>query len=164
MDVVVERCAGLDVHQRTVVATVRAPGPSGARVTVTESFATTTRRVCALATWLTAQGVTHVAMESTGVYWRPIYAVLEGTCTVLLVNARQVKHVPGRKTDVRDSAWLAQLLECGLLRGSFIPPPAIRDLRDLTRCTMRSCSRNNCASSTTSRPASPSSTGRSSGA
>jgi transposase len=133
MDIVVARCAGLDVHQRTVVATVRLPGPSGTRTTVTRSFETTTRSVIALSAWLAEHDVTHVAIESTGVYWRPVHAVLESTCTVLLVNARQVKHVPGRKTDVRDSAWLAQLLECGLLRASFIPPPAIRDLRDLTR-------------------------------
>jgi transposase len=87
----------------------------------------------ALTAWLTDAPVTHVAMESTGVYWRPVYAVLEPTMQIALVNARAVKHVPGRKTDVRDSEWLAQLLECGLLKASFIPPPLIRDLRDLTR-------------------------------
>ena len=87
----------------------------------------------ALADWLVAHEVTHVAMESTGVYWRPVYAVLEGLMTVLLVNPRHVKMVPGRKTDVKDCEWLAQLLECGLLRSSFVPPRPIRDLRDLTR-------------------------------
>ena len=133
MDVLLERCAGLDVHKRVVVATVRCPGPRGTRATVTQSFGTTTSSVLALSTWLAEQAVTHVAIESTGVYWRPIHVVLEADFTVLLVNARQVKHVPGRKTDVRDSAWLAQLLECGLLKASFIPPPPIRDLRDLTR-------------------------------
>ena len=133
MDVLLERCAGLDVHKRSVVATVRCPGSTGTRATVTQSFGTTTKSVLALATWLSEHAVTHVAIESTGVYWRPIHAVLEAAFTVLLVNARQVKHVPGRKTDVRDSAWLAQLLECGLLKASFIPPPPIRDLRDLTR-------------------------------
>ena len=98
-----------------------------------KTFATTLRGLGDLAAWLTAHEVTHVAMESTGVYWRPVYAVLEGAVEVLLVNARHVKMLPGRKTDVRDCEWLAQLLECGLLRGSFIPPAAVRDLRDLTR-------------------------------
>ena len=86
-----------------------------------------------MTTWLTGHGITHVAMESTGVYWRPVYAGLEGVVQVLLVNARHVQMVPGRKTDVRDCEWLAQLLECGLLRGSYVPPAAVRDLRDLTR-------------------------------
>ncbi len=87
----------------------------------------------ALRDWLADHGVTRVAMESTGVYWRPVYAVLEPCIELLLVNARHVKHLPGRKTDLKDCEWLAQLLEHGLLRGSFIPPAAIRDLRDLTR-------------------------------
>jgi transposase len=134
MDVVYARCAGLDVHKATVVGCVRVPGPGGqARRKETKTFATTTRGLLELADWLTAHGVTHVAMESTGVYWRPVYAILEGTAELRLVNARHVKMVPGRKTDVRDSEWLAQLLECGLLRGSFVPPKAVRDLRDLTR-------------------------------
>jgi len=133
MDVLVERCAGLDVHKRTVVATARIPGPEGKRVSRTESFATTSTGLRELAAWLMDHRVTHVAMESTGVYWRPVYASLEGSVQVALVNPRAVKHVPGRKTDVQDSEWLAQLLECGLLRASFIPPLAIRDLRDLTR-------------------------------
>lgn len=134
MDVVYARCAGLDVHKATVVGCVRLPGPQReARRGETQTFATTTRGLLALADWLTAHEVTHVAMESTGVYWRPVYAVLEGSTELLLVNARHVKMVPGRKTDVRDCEWLAQLLECGLLRASFVPPPAVRDLRDLTR-------------------------------
>jgi transposase len=134
MDVVYARCAGLDVHKATVVACVRRPGPQpDARHAETQTFATTLRGLAALAAWLTAHEVTHVAMESTGVYWRPVFAVLEGTVQVQLVNARHVKMLPGRKTDVRDCEWLAQLLECGLLRGSFIPPAAVRDLRDLTR-------------------------------
>jgi transposase len=133
MDVVIERCAGLDVHKRTVVATIRTPDGTGKRRSQTQSFVTTTAGLHALKAWLTEAAVSHVAMESTGVYWRPIYAVLEGTLQVWLVNPRAVKHVPGRKTDVRDSEWLAQLLECGLLKASFIPPPLIRDLRDLTR-------------------------------
>ena len=83
--------------------------------------------------WLQAYGVTHVALESTGVYWKPVYYVLEDAFTLLLINMQELKHVPGRKTDVKDSEWLAQLLECGLLRASFVPPPPIRELRDLTR-------------------------------
>jgi transposase len=134
MDVLIERCAGLDVHKRTVVATRRSSGPTGGRVGETRTWSTTTAGLQDLATWLGAAGVTHVAMESTGVYWRPVFAALEGRLEVRLVNPRHVKHVPGRKTDVRDSEWLAQLLECGLLKASFIPPPLIRDLRDLTRC------------------------------
>ena len=134
MDVVYAQCAGLDVHKATVVGCVRVPGPRrGERQGETKTFATTTRGLLALADWLTAHEVTHVAMESTGVYWRPVYAVLEGSAELLLVNARHVKMVPGRKTDVRDCEWRAQLLECGLLRASFVPPPAVRDLRDLTR-------------------------------
>jgi transposase len=133
MDVILERCAGLDVHQATVAATVRSPGPRGERMELCQTFGTTTPDLLTLRDWLLAQGVTHVAMESTGVYWKPVYYVLEEAVTVLLVNAAHVKNVPGRKTDVQDSAWLAQLLECGLLRGSFVPPPAIRELRDLTR-------------------------------
>jgi transposase len=134
MDVVYARCAGLDVHKATVVGCARVPGQQrGERRSETKTFATTTRGLGVLAEWLAAHGVTHVAMESTGVYWRPLYAVLEGAVEVLLVNARHVKMVPGRKTDVRDCEWLAQLLECGLLRGSFVPPQAVRDLRDLTR-------------------------------
>lgn len=134
MDIIHARCAGLDVHKATVVACVRMPGPRpDARHAETKTFATTLHGLKALAAWLTAHEVTHVAMESTGVYWRPVFAVLESSVEVLLVNARHVKMLPGRKTDVRDCEWLAQLLECGLLRGSFIPPAAVRDLRDLTR-------------------------------
>src|SRR5436309_10155414 len=134
MDIVNARCAGLDVHKATVVAGVRVPGPRhGERRGETKTFATTTHGLTELSDWLRAHGVTDVAMESTGVYWRPVYAVLETTVRVVLVNARHMKMVPGRKTDVRDCEWLAQLLECGLLRASFVPPRAVRDLRDLTR-------------------------------
>lgn len=133
MEQVLARCAGLDVHQATVVATVRVPGPEGTRQVVTETFATMTTDLLALRDWLQAYGVTHVAMESTGVYWRPIYYVLEDGVTLLLINMQHLKHVPGRKTDVKDSEWLAQLLECGLLHGSLVPPPPIRELRELTR-------------------------------
>src|SRR3989449_1034082 len=134
MDIVNARCAGLDVHKATVVAGVRLPGPRpGERRSETKTFATTTRGLRELTDWLLAQGVTEVAMESTGVYWRPVYAALEGHVQLVVVNARHVQMVPGRKTDVKDCEWLAQLLECGLLRGSFVPPRAVRDLRDLTR-------------------------------
>lgn len=133
MDPLLDRCAGLDIHQRTVVATVRVPAADGTRASATQTFGTMTVDLLALRDWLQAHRVTHVAMESTGVYWRPVYYVLEDGFTLLLVNMRLLSHVPGRKTDVQDSAWLAQLLECGLLRGSLVPPAALRDLRDLTR-------------------------------
>jgi transposase len=133
MDRILERCAGIDVHQATVMVTVRVPGPGGDRLEVTETFPTTTHGLLTMREWLQAHGVTHAAMESTGVYWKPVYYVLEDGFTLLLVNTQHVQRVPGRKSDVRDSAWLAQLLECGLLRGSFVPPRPIRELRDLTR-------------------------------
>ena len=133
MEVVITRCAGLDVHKATVVATVRIPGDNGRRQIVTATFGTMTPDLLALREWLQAFGVTHVALESTGIYWRPVYYVLEEAFELLLINMLALKHVPGRKTDVQDSEWLAQLLECGLLRPSFVPPPPIRELRDLTR-------------------------------
>jgi len=132
MELLNARVAGLDVHQASVVATVRVPGDAGARLTVTETFGTMTTDLVALRDWLQAYGVTHVALESTGVYWKPVYYVLEDAFTLLLINMVTLKHVPGRKTDVKDSAWLAQLLECGLLRGSLVPPPPIRELRSNT--------------------------------
>lgn len=130
---VVERGAGLDIHQATVVATVRTPDGGGGRAETTQTFSTMAADLLALRDWLEAWGVTDVAMESTGVYWKPVYYVLEDRFHVLLVNMRHLKTVPGRKTDVADSAWLAQCLEWGLLRGSLIPPALLRDLRDLTR-------------------------------
>ena len=133
MEVVITRCAGLDVHKATVVATVRVPAEAGRRKIVTETFGTMTPDLIALREWLQAYGVTHVALESTGVYWKPIYYVLEDAFELLLINMLELKRVPGRKTDVKDSEWLAQLLECGLLRSSFVPPPPIRELRDITR-------------------------------
>ena len=133
MEVVITRCAGLDVHKATVVATVRVPTDDGGRCIVTETFGTMTPDLMALREWLQAFGVTHVALESTGVYWKPVYYVLEDAFTLLLINMVELKRVPGRKTDVKDSEWLAQLLECGLLRSSFVPPPPIRELRDITR-------------------------------
>lgn len=133
MELLNARVAGLDVHQASVVATVRVPGDAGTRLVVTDTFGTMTADLLALRDWLQAYGVTHVALESTGVYWKPVYYILEEACTLLLINMVALKHVPGRKTDVKDSEWLAQLLECGLLRASFVPPPPIRELRDLTR-------------------------------
>lgn len=126
-------CAGLDVHKKTVVACVRRV-TAGARVQKeVRTFATMTGALLELSDWLAAAGVTHVAMESTGVYWKPIYNLLEGRFTVLLVNAHHLKQVPGRKTDVKDCEWLAQLLQHGLLRGSFVPPAWQREVRELTR-------------------------------
>jgi transposase len=133
METVITRVAGLDVHQATVVATVRVPGTGTERLQRTETFGTTTAALLALRDWLQAFGVTHVAMESTGVYWKPVYYVLEEAFTLLVVDLQQLKRVPGRKSDIQDSAWEAQLLEWGLLHGSFVPPPPIRELRDLTR-------------------------------
>ena len=126
--------SGLDVHKKTVVACVRRINARGQVDKQVRTFGTMTRDILALADWLTQESVSHVAMESTGVYWKPIYHLLEGRIQeILLVNAQHIKHVPGRKTDVKDCEWIAQLLQCGLLRGSFIPPPEIRDLRELTR-------------------------------
>jgi len=133
MDRWIERCCGLDVHKETVAACVRVPGAKGRRTQEVRTFGTTTPDLLALQDWLAAHQVTHVAMESTGVFWKPVYYVLEARFTVLLVNAAHIKQVPGRKTDVRDCQWIGELLEHGLLRGSFVPPPAIRDLRELTR-------------------------------
>ena len=134
MEVVFECCAGLDVHKQSVTANARYPGEGHRRHVVSRQFATTTRELLAMADWLAGFGVTHVAMEATGVYWKPVYYVLEGAgFELLLVNAAHVHNVPGRKTDQNDAAWLAQLLEHGLLRASFVPPPPIRELRDLTR-------------------------------
>jgi transposase len=133
MEPIWERIAGLDVHKQTVTACVRVPGSGGGRRQEVRTFGTMAADLLALRDWLSAHGVSHVAMESTGVYWKPVYYVLEEQMTCLLVNAAHVSKVPGRKTDVRDCEWLAQLLEHGLLRGSFVPPQPIRELRDLTR-------------------------------
>ena len=139
MELVVERCSGLDVGKDEVVACVRVPAPdSRARRQEVRTFATFTAGLEALADWLAAEGVTQVVMEATGQYWKPIWYVLEERgFDLLLVNAHHVKILPGRKTDVGDAAWLAELLEHGLLRGSFVPPPVIRQLRDLTRYRKR---------------------------
>src|SRR5947209_4559105 len=133
MEVLYTRCAGLDVHKKMVVACLMITLLDGQMHKEIRTFATTTAGLLALADWLESQQVTHVAIESTGVYWRPVFNILEAICTVILVNAQHTKAVPGHKTDVRDSEWLAQLLRHGLLKASFIPPQPIRDLRDLVR-------------------------------
>lgn len=133
MDVVYSRCAGLDVHKKTVVACVIVPGESSGWQRAVRTFGTMTVDLLALSDWLGGYGCTQVAMESTGEYWRPVFNILEGNFEVVLVNAQHIKAVPGRKTDVRDAEWIAELLQHGLLRASFIPPVAQRDLRDLTR-------------------------------
>jgi transposase len=133
MDVLHARCAGLDVHKRTVVACVRRVDPAGKVTKTIKTFATMTGDLLNLSDWLTAQGVKVVAMESTGSYWKPVFNLLEPGFEVILVNAHHIKQVPGRKTDVKDSEWIAQLLQHGLLRPSFIPPRPTRELRDLTR-------------------------------
>jgi len=133
METVVERPAALDVHKEQVTACVRVPGEGRAREQHVAEFQTTVAGLLTLLDWLSAFGVTQVVMEATGVYWKPVWAVLEDAFECLLVNARHVKQVPGRKTDVKDAEWLCQLAEAGLLRASFVPPKPIRALRNLTR-------------------------------
>lgn len=133
LDELIERCAGIDVGRAELVVCARVPDQHGRRCRLIESFGATTPDLLALRDWLAGLGVTHVAMESTGVYWKAPYYLLEDDFEVLLVNAAHVKHVPGRKTDTIDAAWLALLLSRGLLRASFVPPPPIRELRDLCR-------------------------------
>jgi transposase len=133
MEVVYTHCAGLDIHKKTVVACCVTPGPHGRPQFETRTFGTMTHDVLALADWLSQQGVTHVALESTGEFWKPVYNILEGAFTIIVANAQHIKNVPGRKTDVKDAAWIADLLRHGLLQASFIPPLPQRDLRDLTR-------------------------------
>ena len=133
MEIVYQACAGLDVHKDSVVACVRRQRGQRPTAAETRTFATTTNALLELADWLGAQGVTHAAMESTGVYWKPIWNLLEGLFELLLVNAQHIKQVPGRKTDVKDAEWIAQLLQHGLLRGSFVPLTPQRQLRELTR-------------------------------
>jgi transposase len=133
VETIVKRAAGLDVHKAQVTACVRFPGRGRERAQELAEFPTTVRGLLALRDWLKAHRVSQVAMEATGVYWKPVWAILEDEFDCLLVNARHVKQVPGRKTDVSDAAWLCQLLEAGLLRRSFVPPKPIRALRNLTR-------------------------------
>lgn len=133
MRVVYERCCGLDIHKKTVVACVLITLETGEVQRHVRTFLTMTAGLLALADWLESLQVTVVAMESTGVYWRPVFNLLEEGRTIILVNAQHMKAVPGRKTDIKDSEWIADLLRHGLLRASFIPPAPIRELRDLTR-------------------------------
>jgi transposase len=133
MEIVHTHCAGLDVHKKTVVAAIIVPGPKRGEYQETRTFGTMTVDLLALSDWLLAHGVTHVAMESTGEYWKPVFNMLESDFQVLLVNAAHIKAVPGRKTDVNDAEWIADLLKHGLLKASFVPPLGQRELRDLTR-------------------------------
>jgi transposase len=132
MEVLHRRCAGVDVHQKSVVACARLVLDARIHQEVA-SFETTTRGLLALSDWLSEHGCTHVAMESTGIYWKPVWHVLEGSFELVLANATHIRNVPGRKTDVNDAMWIADLLAHGLIRGSFVPPTAIQELRDLTR-------------------------------
>ena len=153
MEVIFTYCAGLDVHKKTVMACRVTPDPTGQQVDglmELQEFGTMTVDLLALSDWLAAAGITHVAMESTGEYWKPLYNILEGDFTVFLVNAAHVKQVPGRKTDKADARWLAKLMRYGLLQASFIPPPPPRSARAMprrgrrrrarsARCGSRSC-------------------------
>ena len=133
MESLVERCAGVDIGKRSLTACVRVPDGAGGRSQQVRTFPTVTRGLLALRDWLVEQRVMRVGLESTGAYWKPVYYVLEDAVETWLLNARHMRNVPGRKTDVKDSEWIAQLVEHGLVRPSFVPPPAIRELRDLTR-------------------------------
>lgn len=133
MDVLHRQCAGLDVHKDTVVACVRKVDERGRVQREVRTFGTTTTSLGELSEWLEAEGCTHAAMEATGVYWKPVWHLLEGTCELVLANAQHVRNVPGRKSDVNDATWLADLLAHGLIRGSFVPDRPIQELRDLTR-------------------------------
>ena len=133
MERLIERCAGLDVHKSSLTACVRVPRPGGGRDQETRTFRTTTQGLLALLDWLRSYAVELVGMESTGVYWRAVYYLLEDHMECWLLNAQQLRNVPGRKTDVKDAEWIGQLVEHGLVRPSFVPPREIRELRDLVR-------------------------------
>jgi transposase len=133
MDVIHERCAGIDISKTDVKVCIRVPGPGRRRRQEIRTFTTMTRDLLAMRDWLLSEGVTVVGMEATGAYWKPVYYLLEHDLECWLINARHMKAVPGRKTDVKDAAWIAQLVEHGLVRASFVPPEPIRQLRDLTR-------------------------------
>jgi transposase len=133
VEAIIERCAGLDVHQATVVVCVLI-GEAGRKPRrEIRTFSTMTRDLEGLRDWLKELGITHIGMESTGVYWKPVHAILEGHFELIVGNARHIRNVPGRKTDVKDAEWIADLVRHGLIRPSFVPPPPIRDLRDLVR-------------------------------
>src|SRR6476659_1001791 len=131
MQVLYTRCAGLDVHKDTIVACVRCVSPPMHQEV--RSFGTTTTQLLELADWLAEHDCTHVAMEATGVYWKPVWHVLEAQFTLVLANAMHIRNVPGRKSDMNDATWIADLLAHGLIRSSFVPPSPIQELRDLTR-------------------------------
>ncbi|HEY4388395.1 MAG TPA: IS110 family transposase, partial [Ktedonobacteraceae bacterium] len=133
MQIIHRCCCGLDVHKKLIVACLISLNEAGEFQKEIRSFATMTKDILALADWLTSAGCTHIAMESTGVYWRPIWNLLEEQFELLLVNAQHIKAVPGRKTDIKDAEWIADLLQHGLLRASFVPPAPQRHLRELTR-------------------------------
>jgi transposase len=133
VEILYQSCCGLDVHKKMIVACLRRADEAGKVGKQVRTFGTTTSELLSLSDWLVEAGCTHVAMEATGVYWKPVYNILEGQMELLVVNAQHIKAVPGRKTDVKDAEWIAQLLQHGLLRASFIPPQSQRDLRDLTR-------------------------------
>jgi transposase len=133
MRVIIERCCGLDVHQETVVACLLIGAPGDRPTKEVRTFRTVTRDLEALRDWLVGAGVTHVGMESTGVYWRPVYAVLEGHFDLIVGNARHIRNVPGRKTDVKDAEWIADLIRHGLIAKSFVPPRPLREMRELLR-------------------------------
>ena len=136
MEVVYRRCSGIDVHKESISVCVLLMEDGGVKKQI-RRFATMTRDLLEMSLWLQQLGVTHVAMESTGVYWKPLWNLLEGQFELLLVNAQHIKQVPGRKTDIRDCEWIADLLQHGLLRGSYVPKQEQRDLRDLTRYRVR---------------------------
>lgn len=133
MEAIIERCCGIDVHKKNIVVCLAVGKPHEKPKTTIRTFTTMTRDLLACRDWLVSEGCTHAVVESTGVYWKPVFNILEDSMEVILANARDVKNVPGRKTDVKDCEWLAQLLRHGLVKGSFIPPKPIRELRDLTR-------------------------------
>lgn len=133
MEAMIERCCGIDVHKKNIVVCLAVGKPHEKPKMLTKTFSTMTRDLLACRDWLVSESCTHAAMESTGVYWKPVFNILEDKMEVILANAKSVKNVPGRKTDVKDSEWLVQLLRYGLIRPSFIPPKPIRELRDLTR-------------------------------
>lgn len=133
MEILYKSCCGLDVHKKMIVACLRRTDEAGKVGKQVRTFGTTTSELLSLSDWLVEAGCTHVAMEATGVYWKPVYNILEGQMELLVVNAQHIKAVPGRKTDVKDAEWIAELLQHGLLKASFIPPQSQRDLRDLTR-------------------------------
>lgn len=133
MEIFIERCAGLDVHSETIVACIITGRQDENLVKVTETFPTLTKDLFHLLKWLEEYEVTHIAMESTGIYWKPVFNILEDFFDITLANAQRIKNVPGRKTDVSDAEWIAKLLRHGLIEKSFVPPVDIRELRDLTR-------------------------------